>query len=114
MGRVFCPSCAHEIDTLARPENCPGCGSPMRYQKHRRRSKRSSSVKARKVAALIKRDGLRCWICGGMLQEDTPEGDPWAITLDHYVPVSRGGADANSNLRLAHACCNSDRGNPDV
>lgn len=38
--------------------------------------------------------------------------DPLAPTLDHIVPLSRGGAlNATENVRLAHRSCNMKRGN---
>lgn len=49
--------------------------------------------------------GMRvCWICKGPLTLAT-------MTLDHYVPSSRGGGDEIENLRPAHARCNEERGN---
>ncbi len=55
--------------------------------------------------ALIRRDGTNCAICGEpmMTMDD--------ITIDHLVPLSRGGLDVLDNLRLAHAKCNEKRGN---
>ena len=56
-------------------------------------------------AALIKRDGLICQLC----QE--PISNMSDLTLDHIIPVSRGGTDKLDNLRLAHELCNRERGN---
>ena len=54
---------------------------------------------------LIRRDGTLCAICGEpMLTMDD-------ITIDHRVPLSRGGLDVLDNLRLAHVKCNEERGN---
>jgi 5-methylcytosine-specific restriction endonuclease McrA len=33
-----------------------------------------------------------------------------AATIDHIVPVSRGGSDDPSNLQTAHMVCNSAKG----
>lgn len=43
--------------------------------------------------------GHRCWICGG-----PPE------TIDHVIPISRGGSNWPSNLRPACKACNSRKG----
>jgi 5-methylcytosine-specific restriction endonuclease McrA len=32
-------------------------------------------------------------------------------TLDHIIPLSKGGADDESNLQLAHLNCNNAKGN---
>jgi hypothetical protein len=49
---------------------------------------------------LFERDGWVCRYCGGRVDEDT-------ATLDHVVPVSRGGADVAENLATCCLLCNS-------
>jgi CRISPR/Cas system Type II protein with McrA/HNH and RuvC-like nuclease domain len=44
---------------------------------------------------------------------DSPLADETA-TLEHVIPVSRGGTDARANFVLACAGCNNERGNPEV
>lgn len=56
------------------------------------------------------RDGWTCQICLESTSKRWDSSDPWSPTLDHIVPRSRGGSDDPSNLRLAHAWCNSVRG----
>lgn len=56
-------------------------------------------------AALIRRDGLVCRLCGGSIDHMRD------VTVDHIVPVSRGGTDRLDNLQLAHERCNQVRGN---
>lgn len=52
---------------------------------------------------LVVRDGRRCALCGRFR-------DPQRMTIDHVIPVSRGGTDAIDNLRLACGACNYSRG----
>lgn len=52
---------------------------------------------------VIRRDGSRCHICGKKVKKTE-------ITLDHLIPISRGGQDIFSNVRVAHKSCNSARG----
>lgn len=52
------------------------------------------------IGRLIERDGARCFYCEESLLE------PWLYTLDHWIPVSRGGKNTFSNYRLACASCN--------
>jgi len=35
-------------------------------------------------------------------------------SIDHLVPVSKGGTDDDENLYLAHLMCNKRRGNKDI
>lgn len=49
---------------------------------------------------LIRRDGAVCAICG------EPIATMHDITLDHVMPISRGGETTIDNLQLAHERCN--------
>lgn len=49
------------------------------------------------------RDGWRCAYC-----KCTGE-----LTLDHFVPLSKGGTNTLGNLRLACAKCNNDKRDTD-
>lgn len=53
-----------------------------------------------------------CWWCRKPIDLGLParHGDSW--TLDHIIPLSKGGAPEDpANLRPAHRSCNSRRGN---
>jgi 5-methylcytosine-specific restriction endonuclease McrA len=64
---------------------------------------------------IFKRDGGRCHWCG--CEVSTHRKPSWLTlsrthaTLDHIVPVSKGGRDTLGNLVLACNGCNSERGN---
>lgn len=52
---------------------------------------------------IIQRDGQACYLCG-------KEISIHAITLDHIVPLSRGGTHTPLNVRVACQPCNSRKG----
>lgn len=57
-----------------------------------------------------------CWICLCPMQFNEP-GDtynPRGMSVEHIVPVSRGGGEGWHNKLLAHRICNSQRGAPFV
>ena len=58
--------------------------------------------------ALITKYGAVCYICG------MPFNSMKEITLDHLVPVSKGGIDELSNYGLAHLHCNQLKDNMTV
>lgn len=49
---------------------------------------------------IIKRDGLNCYLCGELLTVKTS-------TVDHFIPLSRGGFHCASNARIACRPCNN-------
>jgi 5-methylcytosine-specific restriction endonuclease McrA len=66
----------------------------------------------RRLCAQIRALGDPCWICGHHIDLTLDPRDPWSFTLDHAVPISRGGdLLAPANARSAHRRCNSARGN---
>lgn len=71
----------------------------------RRRAERLRQAKRAPIdrEAIFERDEWLCGICGEPVEADE-------ATLDHIVPISLGGADEPSNVRLAHFLCNSRRG----
>ena len=61
------------------------------------------------VDYLINRDGLVCRMpyCPSPDQFDGYSD----ITVDHWVPRSKGGSDHTENLRIMHPACNLEKGN---
>ena len=66
------------------------------------------------LKSLIKRDGLRCAICGEMCDPNDHEWTdyfgPKSPTIDHIIPMSKGGGHVWNNVQIAHAICNSAKG----
>ena len=62
---------------------------------------------------LIKRDGLRCAICGEMCDiNDRSWGNgtgPRYPSMDHIIPIAKGGNHTWDNVQVAHLICNSDK-----
>ncbi|MEH1808480.1 HNH endonuclease [Nostoc sp.] len=79
------------------PTFCPKRKSLRRY------SRLSHHQKDRKRPHLIAKYGMKCFWCG---HELTPE----TLTIDHYIPLSKGGSNKIKNLRLACNGCNQKRG----
>lgn len=80
-------------------------------------TKITSTNKRKYYQNLRTRDGDLCWLCGEPMDfSDRPSGGAGdrSATLDHVVPLGRGGSNEQTNLRLAHAKCNNERGCPDI
>ena len=76
-----------------------------------RKAVRRFSKNHRKTAHRIlrERDGDRChWCKEAMIFRGEP--GPLSATLEHIIPLNRGGLDNLNNMALAHRKCNHDRG----
>lgn len=58
---------------------------------------------------VLERDGWKCHLCGKKIVSRRWRGRPGDPTVDHLVPMSRGGCDSLTNLAAAHHGCNSAR-----
>lgn len=67
------------------------------------------------LQGLFNRDGGICYLCGGKCDWSDKDSDTDSVgrrypTIDHVVPVKRGGLHSWSNIKLAHMGCNSAKG----
>lgn len=80
----------------------------------RLRDKRGIYIRPADRLAIYDRDGWVCGFCCEPVDSDARHPDPWAPSLDHIVPRSKGGSDDAGNLRLVHRYCNGVRSNKDA
>lgn len=78
-----------------------------------RRSKRAVAAWVERVERIevFERDGWLCHLCGGALQRGARVPERLAPTIDHIVPLTRGGEHSMANVAAAHFSCNSRKGN---
>lgn len=77
---------------------------------------RKRGVRGKQAVAIFERDSWLCWICGRLTDIAAAQYSGLFPTLDHVVPVNRGGGDEPENLRCCCFRCNiwkSDRLYPD-
>ena len=67
---------------------------------------------------LVKRDGLLCAICGKICDWDdhswSEYSGPTYPSVDHIIPMSRGGGHIWNNVQVVHMICNSYKGNKEA
>lgn len=87
-----------------------------RRDSHRHRAKKfgceyDSSATLKKLVA---RDGLQCRICGKMCDWNdhswTEYSGPLYPSIDHIIPMDKGGGHVWGNVQVAHIICNSHKG----
>lgn len=101
--------------------DCTRCGSPIDLFERSAKSgrkRRADTLLCRSchrsrylrhgvsVAELYRRDGDSCGICGEAVDMSLRHPDLMCPTVDHVIPVSRGGTHDPSNLVVAHLTCN--------
>lgn len=83
-----------------------GCAKRARGSRRRARE-RNAEVERYSRHAIFERDGWRCHICRRKVLRDAVVPDPKAPTIDHLLPLSKGGGDTPANVATAHFICNS-------
>lgn len=74
---------------------------------HRRRAiVRGAAAEKFKISEIYERDGWICQLCGEQVDPNLAYPDAMSASLDHVVPLSRGGAHVRTNVQLAHLICN--------
>lgn len=72
---------------------------------HRRRARvLEASTDKVNYQQILTRDGYICHICGGTVA-------PNQLGYDHVIPLTRGGAHSDENIKVAHRVCNSRKSN---
>jgi hypothetical protein len=60
--------------------------------------------------SLARRYGWNCYLCHRPTNPDIRWPHPLSASTDHVVPLSAGGKDDRTNIRLAHWHCNEEKG----
>ena len=82
---------------------------------HVKRAKRYGVEYDRSITLnkLIKRDGMTCYICGKTCTKDDKRWGPFGPdypTIDHVIPLCKGGTHTWDNVRIACGECNEAKG----
>lgn len=78
---------------------------------HRRRAlKKSLPAESFRPSEIFDRDGWVCGICSEVVDKDVAYPHSSSPSLDHIVPLSRGGHHTRDNVQLAHLSCNVRKG----
>ncbi|OLU40452.1 HNH endonuclease [Erysipelotrichaceae bacterium NYU-BL-E8] len=82
----------------------PGVGSNARYGPFRQEYERNRKK-------ILMSQNI-CALCGKPVDKSLKYPDPMSATIDHIIPIDRGGHPADiDNLQLAHMKCNRDKSN---
>ena len=123
---IHCRRCKHDIPLMLKPGQCfqsqgqpdplccghAGPGSFFARGGFMSSKQRADHVGETRTAYLknarrVIMAGEVCGICGRPVDKSLKYPDPMAPSVDHIIPISRGGHPSDiDNLQLTHWCCN--------
>jgi len=80
------------------------------WQKRYALSRGAEDAESFDYREIFDRDNWTCGICSEPVDPDLSWPDPLSVSLDHIVPVSRGGKHARDNAQCSHLGCNVRKG----
>ena len=91
----------HRVEDRIRAKEYARTHKPERAERQRRRDamERGTTVISISPRAIYERDKWRCGLCGKHVSRKDR-------SLDHIIPLSKGGAHVEWNVQLAHLKCN--------
>lgn len=110
-----CGRCGVYVLCRASRVYCDDCRLATRRARDQGRIRRQNLGRSRREllalrARLLEASGGRCGICHLAIDATLRWPHPLSATLDHIVPLSAGGSDAEENLWPAHLRCNLEKG----
>lgn len=116
-GKVerFCLRCGEAMNPAMRIDAkfcSAGCNFSAHAQTRKfRRRLGETAVRPRhqpliSLADIAERGAWCCGLCGELVDRERRHPDPLAPSLDHILPLARGGTNDLSNLQISHLRCN--------
>lgn len=105
------------METTGPFANCDDCAQAKSLNKWKRKGARRQAAKVGiryTLSEIAARDGRTCHLCQSAVDMTLSGNQAWGPTIDHLIPISKGGADAPDNVALAHRTCNERRGARDL
>lgn len=101
------PEKHREYDRTWRRRNPEKVRELSREMKDRRRARLQGAFVAKvNRADIYARDGYTCQLCGRKVNMNLVYPHPKSASLDHILPLSKGGTHEPKNVQLAHRICN--------
>lgn len=76
----------------------------------RRAAKRATTVELIVAREVFERDHWICQLCGEPVDGDLGYPNAMSASLDHRIPLAKGGTHVWENVQLAHLVCNRSKG----
>lgn len=111
---IECTNCRKQLSCsyVSRGKNhfcSPSCRNRFYCNNKRARKKAQGVGEDVSIGYIYSRDGGTCHLCRGGVDEFIRWPSPQCPTMDHIVPLSKGGEHSKRNIKLAHMSCNSSK-----
>ena len=113
-----CKVCGEWFNTMnpAQQTCSKQCSKRAKYARKQHRIPKAQMIdKDITLEALYRRDSGVCYLCGGRCDWNDRDKEKNTVgasypSIDHIIPIARGGLHAWNNVRLAHFKCNQEKG----
>ena len=85
------------------------CKKQATRAKNRKKSVKRQGAKTQQTIVhevIAERDNYICHLCNEPVDMSLPRRSHYGATLDHVIPIAKGGLDSEDNVKLAHWICN--------
>lgn len=107
-----CRECASVFETVfANQSSCSESCTKVHNRRMRRTRLAGVVTEIFDFGQVCERDAWTCQLCSKPVDKALMHPHPFSRSLDHIVPISRGGAHTFANAQLAHLRCNISKGN---
>ena len=86
-------------------------GKRREYSQRRRARMQTQEIEIFSDLEIFERDGWICQICFDVIDPEIKLPDVMCVSLDHIMPISRGGSHTRINVQAAHLKCNTKKAN---
>ena len=105
-ARLVTTECGHTKSEFC-SEECSEKFRAREYKNHRKEQMKEAFKSPVYFKRIYARGQGLCQICGLPVPYDKSPDKLWAATIDHIIPLSKGGTHEPNNCQLTHRLCNS-------
>ena len=109
---LVCIECGNGFTNSRRRQFCTESCRGRFYSRRRRAMRRASQTTAAlfSLRGIARRDAWSCHICRLPVPVILSFPHPKSWSLDHLIPLAKGGKHEESNVKIAHLICNQRKG----
>lgn len=111
---IKCKECSKWFATTNYRRKYCSTNCSVRFEDRKKETMRRKRIKKNgrvdweiSIERLIKRDKGVCYLCKTQVNINVDTNDDYYPSIDHVIPIAKGGTHTWNNVKLAHRICNS-------